>query len=277
VCVKCEGCQWYTCLRCEESFSTGDVGGVEAAIEHECDARRDGELEERAFKGLERGREWQECPNEECKRRVELSDGCNHMRCVCRMHFCFVCGKPVRDGEGHWKKEGGCPRFGTKDSKRAIYDENDVWNDNDDVGDEERAREMQRVENGEEEEALRRAFELQMRMVVEMSRREREEVDMARWRNRARQGAAGMAAVPLGGRQDLEHRRRRPREDLGLDYERRHERRDARRRAEVQPFPAPHRLVERAERRPKGFRAFINNAIDAAEILLLGSPPRRRR
>jgi hypothetical protein len=209
---------------------------------------------------------------------VELSDGCNHMRCVCRMHFCFICGKPVRDGEGHWKKEGGCPRFGMKDSKRAIYDENDVWNDNDDVGDEERAWAMQRVENGEEEEeeALRRAFELQMRMVVEMSRREREEeVDGARWRNRARQG--GLAVGLLGEQQDHERRRRRPHEDRGIDYERRHERHVARRRAEAQPFPAPQRFVERNERRPRGFRAFINNAIDAAEILLLGSPPRRRR
>lgn len=88
-CVKCESCAWYTCLRCEESFSTGDVGGAEVGIEHECDPQRDLELEERAFRGLKRGVQWQLCPNEKCKRRVELSDGCNHMRCVCRMHFCL--------------------------------------------------------------------------------------------------------------------------------------------------------------------------------------------
>jgi hypothetical protein len=111
--------------------------------------------------------------------------------------------------------------------------------------------------------------------VVDMSRREREEAEMMRLRNRARHGE-GMAAG-LGGREDLERRRRRPREDLGLDYERRHERRDARRRAGLQPFPPAHRFVERAERRPKGFRAFINNAIDATEILLFGSPLRRLR
>jgi len=274
VCVKCEDCAWYTCLRCEETLSTGDVAGAEAAIEHECDPRRDGELEERAFRGLKKGKEWQICPNEQCKRRVELSDGCNHMRCVCRMHFCFICGNPVRDGEGHWKKEGGCPRFGQKDSKRAIYDENDTWNDNDDIGDEERAWEIQRVEDGEEE-ALRRAFDLQMQMVEDM-RRELEDAEMARLRNSARQGEE-IAAGPLGGEQNHERRRRRSREDRGLDYQRRHERHVARRRAEAQPFPAPHRIVERHERRPKGFRAFINNAIDAAEILLFGSPPPRRR
>jgi hypothetical protein len=76
---------------------------------------------------------------------------------------------------------------------------------------------MQRVEDGQEDEALRRAFELQMRMVVDMHRREREEAEMVRWRNRARQGE-GMAAGPFGGQQDLERRRGRPREDRGIDY-----------------------------------------------------------
>jgi hypothetical protein len=72
-CVKCEACAWYTCLRCEESFSTSDVEGANAAIEHECDPQRGREFEERAFMGLKRGKEWQVCPK--CKRRVELSDG----------------------------------------------------------------------------------------------------------------------------------------------------------------------------------------------------------
>lgn len=83
-CVRCEKCAWYTCLRCEETFSTGDVAGAQASISHECDPSRDRELEERAFAGLKRGKDWQFCPNEGCKRRVQLKDGCNHVRCVCR-------------------------------------------------------------------------------------------------------------------------------------------------------------------------------------------------
>jgi hypothetical protein len=267
-CVKCEDCAWYTCLRCEESFSTRDVAGSEAAIEHECDATRDGELDERAFRGLQQGREWQVCPNEGCKRRVELSDGCNHVRCVCRMHFCFLCGLLVRDGEGHWRKNGGCPRFGQKDSKRAIYDEHDVWNDNDDVGDEHRVRGMQRVEGGGED-VSRRVLELQMQMVADMGR-ESEEAETARLRNRARQGEE-MAAGAFSGQQGHERRRRRAREDRAMNDERRRERYVARRRAEAQPFPVPQQLDER---RPKGFRAFIGNAI---KMLLFGSPSPRRR
>jgi hypothetical protein len=37
----------------------------------------------------ERG--WRRCP--ECKAMVELSDGCNHISCVCGAHFCYDCGK----------------------------------------------------------------------------------------------------------------------------------------------------------------------------------------
>ena len=268
-CVKCEECAWYTCLRCEESFSTGDVAGAEVAIEHECDSRKDGELEERAFKGLTQGREWQICPNEECKRRVELSDGCNHVRCVCRTHFCFLCGKVVRDGEGHWRRDGGCPRFGQKESERAIYDEHDIWNDNDDVRDEERAWGVQRAEDGEEE-ALRRAFELQMQMVADM-RMELEEAEAARLRNRARQDDGVALGADSGLQRRNAQRRRRPREDRGVDDEQRRDPYVDRRRADAQQFAASESFNGR---RPRGFRAFIGNAI---EMLLFGRPLPHRR
>lgn len=263
-CVKCERCAWYTCLRCEETFSTGDVAGSLVAILHSCDPTRDLELEERAFRGLRRGREWQLCPNGNCKRRVELSDGCNHMRCICRTHFCFICGDFVKDGQGHWRSEGGCPRFGQKDSKRAIYDDEDVWDDNGDVGDEERAREMQYQEDGEEE-SLRRAFEVQVAMVDEM-RWELEEGERERLE---RSGEGGYRGEERGRRK---HRRRRKREgqDLGDEQRERHVVR--RRRDEHQP-QGPN---ERGRQRLKGFRAFINEAIDVTEHALFGKGAARR-
>lgn len=237
-------------------------------IEHECDPQRDLELNERAFRGLKRGVQWQLCPNEKCKRRVELSDGCNHMRCVCRMHFCFVCGEPVRDGEGHWRREGGCPRFGQKGSRRAIYDEEDAWDDNGDVGDEERAREMQRQEDGEEE-ALRRAFEVQMRMVVEM-RRELEEAEATRLQNRDQHGGRVHASR---GQPHRRMRRMEPREAQEILDEQRYW--DGVRRGHSEHRPqAPN---EGDRRKHRGFRAFINDAVDATEHILTGRGPARRR
>jgi hypothetical protein len=270
-CVKCEACAWYTCLRCEESFSTSDVEGANAAIEHECDPHRDREFEERAFRGLKRGSEWQICPNEKCKRRVELSDGCNHVRCVCREHFCFICGNPVRDGEGHWRKEGGCPRFGQKGGERAIYDENDVYDDNGDVGDDERAREIQRLEDGEDAAAWR-AFEFQMQAVEEM-RRHLVETEAARLRDRKQRGGDADTGNSSGLRRHRRVRRRRPQNDQDLEDGRRRERHHAHRRNQENPAQA---FDERERRRHRGFRAFIGDVIDVTEKVLKGGRPARR-
>lgn len=270
-CVRCEACMWYTCLRCEESFSTDDFAGTEVQIEHECDPRRDQELEERAFKGLQKGKDYQVCPNQACKRRVELSDGCNHVRCVCRTHFCFVCGGFVKDGKGHWRKKTGCPRFGQKDDERAIYDEEDAWDDNGDVDDDERARAMQRAED-REEAALRRAFEVQMRMVEEM-RRELEATEAMRLENRERNSEGG------GSSDKQEHRRRRrrrPRESRELDDERRPgDPQHGQRRANSPLIPS-NAINERQPRRHRGLREILHNAIDATEQALFGETLTRR-
>lgn len=269
-CVRCAECMWYTCLRCEESFSTADVGGEEVEIRHECDPRMNAELEERAFSGLVRGVDWQFCPNEECRRRVELSDGCNHIRCLCRAHFCFVCGYFVRDGEGHWRREGGCPRFGKKGDERAIYDDNDSWNDNDDIGDEERAGEIQRREYGYEA-GLGRAFEVQISMVEE-ARREIQEQEARRAQSRQRESEVASEDPPR------RHRRRR-RKDSGREQDASNEERPndrpRRRKQEALRFGSSKRASEYEDRKRRGLRTFIRNSINTAENILFGKPNTR--
>ena len=274
-CVRCSKCAWYTCLRCEETFSTRDVAGSQTSIIHECDASRDKELEERAFAGLKRGRDWQFCPNEGCKRRVQLKDGCNHVRCVCKTHFCFVCGGFVRDGEGHWRREGGCPRFGVRGGGRAIFDEGDVWDDNGDLGEGERARVLQ----GREDEALRRAFDVQMRIVGDV-RRELEAAEARRLRDRGREreneSGAGDAESGVDRQRRLRRRRRRrPREVVDSDDERRRrEHRDARSRP-VEDDWSEH-TSEAASRPRRGFRTFLNDTIDVTDYVLFGGSSKRR-
>ena len=268
-CARCSKCAWYTCLRCEETFSTRDVAGSQTSIIHECDASRYEELEERAFAGLKRGRDWQFCPNEGCKRRIELKDGCNHVRCVCRTHFCFVCGGFVRDGEGHWRREGGCPRFGVRGDGRAIFDEGDVFDDNGDVG----AREAM------EHEGLRRAFDVQMRLVDEV-RRELEVAEARRLRLRHRERenerSASDAEGDVDGQRRLRRRRRRrPREVVDSDDERRRrEHRDARSRP-VEDDWSEH-TSEAASRPRRGFRTFLNDTIDVTDYVLFGGSSKRR-
>ncbi|DBB02228.1 hypothetical protein WJX82_004492 [Trebouxia sp. C0006] len=39
---------------------------------------------------------WRQC--QRCKHMVELSHGCNHMKCRCGADFCYQCGVEYRDG-----------------------------------------------------------------------------------------------------------------------------------------------------------------------------------
>ncbi|KAK5112838.1 hypothetical protein LTR85_011065 [Meristemomyces frigidus] len=78
--------------------------------------------EDAAFAGLERGKHWQFCPKEGCRRRVELSEACNHIVCgFCDTGFCFICGEKADEDSDHWIP-GGCPRYGQPDSPTAGFD-----------------------------------------------------------------------------------------------------------------------------------------------------------
>jgi len=40
--------------------------------------------------GAAESNRWQRCYG--CRRVVELRSGCNHMTCMCKSQFCYVCG-----------------------------------------------------------------------------------------------------------------------------------------------------------------------------------------
>ncbi|EME49982.1 hypothetical protein DOTSEDRAFT_119211 [Dothistroma septosporum NZE10] len=80
----CKKCSKRTCLACETQ-PTSRSG-------HVCDpSTEEKEQEAASFAGLSKGKDWQKCPN--CKRNIELEDGCNHVVCRCGTSLCFVCGE----------------------------------------------------------------------------------------------------------------------------------------------------------------------------------------
>ncbi|EMC94255.1 hypothetical protein BAUCODRAFT_52249, partial [Baudoinia panamericana UAMH 10762] len=89
---KCEKCNWYTCLRCRETHSTSDAAGRKAKMTHDCDPDTVVQGREEAFKGLVRGKDYQDCPNDQCRTRIELKEACNHVTCNCGTEFCYLCG-----------------------------------------------------------------------------------------------------------------------------------------------------------------------------------------
>lgn len=110
-CVRCKKCMWYTCLRCEETFSPGDSSGEETDIAHDCDPTKNSELNSRALTNQQRGIDFQICPNSECQRVWAIWDGCNHMRCSCRTYFCYICGIKIGREYSHFANTD-CPQYG---------------------------------------------------------------------------------------------------------------------------------------------------------------------
>ena len=78
--------------------------------------------EHSAFVGLVLGQDYQICPSKACGRRLQLSDGCNHLLCRCGTSLCYICGRSVEENEHYKSKEkGGCPRYHHPDDPRAVW------------------------------------------------------------------------------------------------------------------------------------------------------------
>lgn len=119
--VNCKECGNLSCRACEDHITNSA-----RAVAHKCLPARASDTNDAAFEGLRRGRDFQLCPFESCQRKIELMDGCNHVRCICGMQFCFICGQPAMDGSGHWTRtddaEPSCPRYNERGAIDALYD-----------------------------------------------------------------------------------------------------------------------------------------------------------
>ncbi|KAK5716188.1 hypothetical protein LTR15_010014 [Elasticomyces elasticus] len=132
--ASCGGCSRLTCLKCGVALTSIELSPV-----HGCEKRitedkiAETEEIERAFAGLELGKDFQRCPNEPCSRPIQLGEACNHLTCTyCQTSFCFVCGTLQEEGSGH-RFRGGCPRYNLPGESNARYDgDGDGGSDGDD-------------------------------------------------------------------------------------------------------------------------------------------------
>ena len=122
---RCKKCKNATCMICEDYSSDPAT-----TLQHICTGKSiANEQRAQAFVGLKRGKEWQQCPNRLCVRRIELSAACNHITCTCGTGFCFICGKEADGDSEHWARKSGCPRYNHPDDDNAEYDEYDEDDD----------------------------------------------------------------------------------------------------------------------------------------------------
>lgn len=156
--VRCTDCAGVTCSRCGANVTAHWMS-------HACAPQSSSDAETPpAFEGLERGKDYQLCPNPKCGLPVELQAGCNQMTCAsasCGTAFCFICGAKGEPHSGHWDYGKPCSRWNHPDAANAHYDNPDL-----------RARLRAVLGEREEEEE-----ELDMRIAIGAPDHEEEEDD----------------------------------------------------------------------------------------------------
>jgi hypothetical protein len=83
--VTCPSCSARTCDTCGHAAHAWHVP---------CSDRLD--PDERALLEMGKRARWQQCPA--CRRIVERTEGCPHMRCLCGAEFCYRCGGVYHSG-----------------------------------------------------------------------------------------------------------------------------------------------------------------------------------
>ncbi|KAG8934215.1 hypothetical protein FRC02_010385 [Tulasnella sp. 418] len=83
--AKCHACHTLMCVPCRSAWHAGLT----------CEQYQDLPEAERASEDqvvieLARSERWRRCPS--CQVVIELSQGCNHMTCICKHEFCHRCG-----------------------------------------------------------------------------------------------------------------------------------------------------------------------------------------
>ncbi|KAL6992015.1 hypothetical protein U1Q18_010128 [Sarracenia purpurea var. burkii] len=79
-CVECPVCRRFICVECEVPWHTSMT----------CE-------EYQNFQRLAQNKRWRSC--QQCRRMIELTQGCYHMICWCGHEFCYSCGAEYRDGQ----------------------------------------------------------------------------------------------------------------------------------------------------------------------------------
>lgn len=84
VCNKfsCPICLKHYCLKCRTECHDGKS----------CDENKSKTDLDKQFLELARSTKMKQCPK--CKHWIEKNEGCNHMTCICKYEFCYVCGEP---------------------------------------------------------------------------------------------------------------------------------------------------------------------------------------
>lgn len=119
-CVECSVCQRFICVDC----------GVPWHSSMSCNEYKNLPLEERGstditLHSLAQNKRLKRC--QQCRRMIELTQGCFHTTCWCGHEFCYSCGVEYRDGQqscqcAFWDEENGQDFTHTQESEQWAWD-----------------------------------------------------------------------------------------------------------------------------------------------------------
>ncbi|KAF5751523.1 E3 ubiquitin-protein ligase rbrA isoform X2 [Tripterygium wilfordii] len=128
---KCTKCHGLFCINCKVPWHSNMTCHYFKTLNPNPPA------EDVKLKSLARSHLWRQCVK--CNHMIELSEGCYHMTCRCGYEFCYNCGAEWKDK----KATCSCP----------LWDEDNIWDDNDrDVDEEEEEVEEEYYDSDEEED-----------------------------------------------------------------------------------------------------------------------------
>ncbi|KAF9652364.1 hypothetical protein BDM02DRAFT_3089237 [Thelephora ganbajun] len=85
--AQCPACFKWVCVSCKAMWH----------MDMSCEQYQSLPMDERSPEDqlaieLAKAKQWRRCPG--CHAIVELTQGCNHIKCLCKKEFCFKCGSP---------------------------------------------------------------------------------------------------------------------------------------------------------------------------------------
>lgn len=104
---SCPKCNKSYCLKCKCEYHHGiSCNEIE---------KKESDKNDIEFIRLAKLSKFKQCP--ECKRWIEKQDGCNHMTCICKYEFCYICGKKYSNTHGNCEY-----RFINENEEKSLND-----------------------------------------------------------------------------------------------------------------------------------------------------------
>ncbi|XP_061356006.1 E3 ubiquitin-protein ligase RSL1-like [Gastrolobium bilobum] len=118
-CVECPVCQRFICVDCKVPWHSSM-----SCEEFQNLPEEDRDASDITLHRLAQNNRWKRC--QQCRRMIELTQGCYHMTCWCGHEFCYSCGAEYRDGQqtcqcAFWDEDN------SEDSASHSLQESEQW------------------------------------------------------------------------------------------------------------------------------------------------------